>query len=162
VATHLETLESEGMQTEEDIEDIRGAAATIYAGSSETDADFSNLISLGQGAWRPFVPFISSTNQQIFTYYWLQTWSTIMIFILTMTLFQDKQKRAQEEIDTVIGPNRLPEFSDRKSLPYVECLMQEVLRYAFCFQPSLVGRYYYRISDGILLHLLVTRVFVFQ
>ena len=51
-----------------------------------------------------------------------------MMFILAMTLFPDKQKKAQQEIDTVIGLNRLPEFSDRGSLPYVEALVQEVLR----------------------------------
>jgi Cytochrome P450 len=98
-----------------------------------TTASCPNLISIEQEAWRLFVRIITplpSTSQRIFTYYGIQTWSTIMIFILTMTLFPDKQRRAQEEIDTVIGPSQLPEFSDRESLPYVECLMQEVLRYA--------------------------------
>jgi cytochrome P450 len=45
-----------------------------------------------------------------------------------MTLFPDKQEKAQQEIDTVVGPNRLPEFSDRASLPYLEAVLQEVLR----------------------------------
>jgi hypothetical protein len=35
LATHLETLANGGMQTEEDIEDIKGAAAAIYAGWSD-------------------------------------------------------------------------------------------------------------------------------
>jgi hypothetical protein len=50
------------------------------------------------------------------------------MFILTMTLFPDKQEKAQQELDTVIGHNRLPEFSDRSSLPYLDALLQEVLR----------------------------------
>jgi hypothetical protein len=51
-----------------------------------------------------------------------------MMFILLMTLFPDKQRKAQQEIDTVVGPRRLPEFSDRSELPYLEALMQEVIR----------------------------------
>ena len=35
------------------------------------------------------------------------------------------------ELDAVVGPNRLPTFEDRDSLPYVECVVQEVLRYLF-------------------------------
>jgi hypothetical protein len=50
------------------------------------------------------------------------------MFIFTMTLFPDKQEKAQQEIDTVVGRNRLPEFSDRGSLPYLEAVLQEVFR----------------------------------
>ncbi|KAL0949356.1 hypothetical protein HGRIS_009425 [Hohenbuehelia grisea] len=57
------------------------------------------------------------------------TWSTIVIFLLTMILNPDVQKRAQAEIDSVIGTDRLPEFSDWSSLPYVECVVQEVFRW---------------------------------
>jgi cytochrome P450 len=51
-----------------------------------------------------------------------------MVFILAMTLFPDKQQKAQQEIDAIIGLTRLPEFSDRSSLPYIEAMLQEVLR----------------------------------
>jgi hypothetical protein len=37
-------------------------------------------------------------------------------------------KKAQEEIDRVVGPGRLPDFSDREKLPYTECVVKEVLR----------------------------------
>ncbi|KAL0947947.1 hypothetical protein HGRIS_010576 [Hohenbuehelia grisea] len=57
------------------------------------------------------------------------TWSTLVVFLLAMLQNPDAQKRAQAEIDTVIGTDTLPEFSDRASLPYVECLVQEVLRW---------------------------------
>lgn len=46
-----------------------------------------------------------------------------------MVLHPDALKRAQEEIDLVIGPDRLPSFSDRKDLPYIEALVQETLRW---------------------------------
>ncbi|KAF9477123.1 cytochrome P450 [Pholiota conissans] len=41
----------------------------------------------------------------------------------------DIQKKAQEEIDRVVGTNRLPEFRDRASLPYTDALYRELLRY---------------------------------
>ncbi|KAG5642591.1 hypothetical protein DXG03_002515 [Asterophora parasitica] len=57
------------------------------------------------------------------------TWSTMSFFFLAMVLHPEAQERAQKEIDAVIGTGRLPEFSDRSSLPYVECLLQETLRW---------------------------------
>ena len=38
-------------------------------------------------------------------------------------------KRAQDELDTVIGPDRLPGYSDRPDLPYIEAIVKEVLRW---------------------------------
>lgn len=38
-------------------------------------------------------------------------------------------KKAQQEMDTVVGSSRLPTFEDRPSLPYLECVMSEVLRW---------------------------------
>lgn len=50
-------------------------------------------------------------------------------FFLAMALYPDAQKKAQEELDRVVGFSRLPDFSDRDSLPYVNALMKEVLRW---------------------------------
>ncbi|KAG1840822.1 cytochrome P450 [Suillus subalutaceus] len=57
------------------------------------------------------------------------TVSAIYSFFLAMTLFPDVQKKAQAEIDAVVGPDRLPSFTDRPSLPYIEALAKEVLRW---------------------------------
>ena len=38
------------------------------------------------------------------------------------------QEKAQREIDRVTGRNRLPDFSDRPNMPYVEAIYREVLR----------------------------------
>ncbi|CAL1695172.1 unnamed protein product [Somion occarium] len=57
------------------------------------------------------------------------TVSTLSSFVLAMTLYPDVQVRAQEEIDRVIGAGRLPDFSDRNSLPYVEAVVRESLRW---------------------------------
>ncbi|KIJ53804.1 hypothetical protein M422DRAFT_202062 [Sphaerobolus stellatus SS14] len=58
------------------------------------------------------------------------TVASILSFFLCMCLNPEIQKRAQAEIDTVIGPDRLPTVADRSSLPYVEAVMIEVLRWA--------------------------------
>ena len=39
------------------------------------------------------------------------------------------QKRAQGEIDTIVGTERLPNFGDRSSLPYIEAIYRETLRW---------------------------------
>lgn len=41
----------------------------------------------------------------------------------------DAQKRAQEEIDRVVGRDRLPTYDDCESLPYTEAILREVLRW---------------------------------
>ncbi|KAG6875902.1 hypothetical protein C0993_006856, partial [Termitomyces sp. T159_Od127] len=55
--------------------------------------------------------------------------STLAYFLLAMVLYPDCQTQAQEEIDTVIGRDRLPEFTDRQRLPYLECILQETFRW---------------------------------
>ncbi|KAL4064159.1 cytochrome P450 [Scleroderma yunnanense] len=57
------------------------------------------------------------------------TISSANAFFLAMTLFPEVQKKAQVEIDSVVGSDRLPAFSDRKSLPYVDALVKEVFRW---------------------------------
>ena len=46
-----------------------------------------------------------------------------------MLLYPEVQKKAQEELARVVGPNRLPEFDDRPNLPYLEAVMKETLRW---------------------------------
>ncbi|KAI6165786.1 cytochrome P450 [Pisolithus thermaeus] len=57
------------------------------------------------------------------------TSSALFIFLLAMVLFPETQAKAQEEIDRVIGNDRLPEFKDRQNLPYVEAVFLEILRW---------------------------------
>ena len=59
-----------------------------------------------------------------------QTWATCVIFVLNMVLHPEIQQKARQELDAVVGHERLPEFSDRPSLPYIERIVQEVYRYA--------------------------------
>ncbi|KAJ6508743.1 cytochrome P450 [Mycena sanguinolenta] len=57
------------------------------------------------------------------------TVSALASFFIAMAVHPEAQKKAQTEIDTVIGTHRLPEFEDRASLPYVEALFREVMRW---------------------------------
>ncbi|KAF7364916.1 O-methylsterigmatocystin oxidoreductase [Mycena venus] len=57
------------------------------------------------------------------------TVSAVATFILAMAVNPSIQKKAQVEIDTVIGSHRLPEFEDRPSLPFIEALYREVMRW---------------------------------
>ena len=45
-----------------------------------------------------------------------------------MLHYPDIQKKAQAEVDKVVGSSRMPEFSDMDSLPYVTALIKEVAR----------------------------------
>ncbi|KAF7550038.1 hypothetical protein G7046_g8144 [Stylonectria norvegica] len=58
------------------------------------------------------------------------TWATCVIFILNMVLHPEVQEKARKELDAVISPGRLPEFSDRQLLPYIEHIVQEVYRWS--------------------------------
>lgn len=55
------------------------------------------------------------------------TGTTLNNFVLCMVLFPEAQKRAQEELDRVIGSDRMPNWEDEKDLPYVRSLIKEVL-----------------------------------
>ena len=48
---------------------------------------------------------------------------------VAMSLWPRVQKKAQAELDEVVGPHRLPTFSDRPALPYVNAIMKEVNRW---------------------------------
>ncbi|KAK7443507.1 hypothetical protein VKT23_015679 [Stygiomarasmius scandens] len=49
--------------------------------------------------------------------------------ILAMILYPETQKKAQEELDRVVGRGRLPTFRDYESLPYIRAIVKEILRW---------------------------------
>ncbi|KAJ7146878.1 cytochrome P450 [Mycena epipterygia] len=57
------------------------------------------------------------------------TVTALSTFFLAMLANPDAQRKAQIEIDTVIGAGQLPNFNDEQSLPYVSALVKEVLRW---------------------------------
>ncbi|KAG4252722.1 hypothetical protein FPRO04_02505 [Fusarium proliferatum] len=58
------------------------------------------------------------------------TWATCVIFILNMVLHPEIQDKAQQELDTLIGFDKLPDFSDRPALVYIEHVVQEIYRWS--------------------------------
>jgi hypothetical protein len=53
----------------------------------------------------------------------------VQTLFLAMALYPEVQKKAQAEIDAVVGPNRLPDFYDRPSLPYINAVVKESSRW---------------------------------
>jgi cytochrome P450 len=46
-----------------------------------------------------------------------------------MTMYSDVQKRAQAEIDSIVGRSRLPTVEDRDRMPFVNGVVLESLRW---------------------------------
>jgi hypothetical protein len=59
----------------------------------------------------------------------IQTVSALVTFFLAMLVYPDVQIKAREELDRVIGNERLPVSSDLKQLPYIEAIMKETQRW---------------------------------
>lgn len=82
----------------------------------------------GDGKWDPLaagsrliIPFQNHTFSK--------TTSTIKSFLLVATLHPEMVRLAQNELDRVIGGERLPEFSDKPQLPYICAIVKEVIRW---------------------------------
>ncbi|KAH9952456.1 cytochrome P450 [Russula dissimulans] len=65
----------------------------------------------------------------IFTAGFDTTVSSISSLFLAFILFPQVQRRAQQELDAVIGRDRLPTFDDRPRLPYLEAICKELMRW---------------------------------
>jgi cytochrome P450 len=61
---------------------------------------------------------------------------------MAMALYPEVQKKAQAELDQVLG-GRLPEFNDRPNLPYINAILKECIRW----QPAApLGTYSFLLS----------------
>ncbi|KAK0495455.1 cytochrome P450 [Armillaria luteobubalina] len=58
------------------------------------------------------------------------TVSMMLSSIALMMQYPDIQRAAQNEIDMVLGNQRLPNLGDQSSLPYISALLKEILRYS--------------------------------
>ncbi|XP_006457266.1 hypothetical protein AGABI2DRAFT_212609 [Agaricus bisporus var. bisporus H97] len=72
---------------------------------------------------------VKGLAQQVYAAGLETTSVSLMTFILVMLLHPDIQKRAKEELDSVMGHDRLPEFSDKPELPYLSAVLKEVFRW---------------------------------
>ncbi|KDQ58000.1 hypothetical protein JAAARDRAFT_193485 [Jaapia argillacea MUCL 33604] len=55
--------------------------------------------------------------------------AAMQVFFLAMLHYPDVAKKAQEELDRVVGRDRMPEFRDEESLPFMRALIKENLRW---------------------------------
>ncbi|EJD06403.1 cytochrome P450 [Fomitiporia mediterranea MF3/22] len=69
------------------------------------------------------IMYIGATIYAVF-----QTKSALTTFFLLMTIYPEVAKKAQEEIDRVVGKDRLPCAEDRNDLPYLNCVLKEMYR----------------------------------
>lgn len=58
-----------------------------------------------------------------------QTLTILHTFFLAMALNPDAMRKAQEELDQVVGSERLPDVSDQEDLPYTSAILKEVVRW---------------------------------
>ncbi|KAI0254607.1 cytochrome P450 [Lactifluus subvellereus] len=59
-----------------------------------------------------------------------ETTSGVMAWwMLAMVTYPETQKRAQEELDSVVGRTRIPTFLDLQDLPYIRAMVKEALRW---------------------------------
>ncbi|OSX58581.1 hypothetical protein POSPLADRAFT_1060467 [Postia placenta MAD-698-R-SB12] len=54
--------------------------------------------------------------------------TTLTAFIQAMVLHPDVYTKTQQELDRIVGGSRLPNLTDRASLPYVENVLKELYR----------------------------------
>ncbi|KAG2115717.1 cytochrome P450 [Suillus discolor] len=57
------------------------------------------------------------------------TASALQTFLLAMVLYPDVQARARAEIDQAVRHDRMPCLNDRASLPYLDAILREVMRW---------------------------------
>ncbi|KAJ7637837.1 cytochrome P450 [Mycena rosella] len=54
---------------------------------------------------------------------------TVFAFFKAMAMYPDVMKRAQAEIESVVGSDRLPQLSDRAQMPFIDAMVLESLRW---------------------------------
>ncbi|EAU89619.2 cytochrome P450 [Coprinopsis cinerea okayama7 len=57
------------------------------------------------------------------------TFSSACALVLALAMHPDVQRKAQEEIDAVVGSQRLPTCKDLNQLPYIQAVVKEVSRW---------------------------------
>ncbi|TFK90517.1 cytochrome P450 [Polyporus arcularius HHB13444] len=72
------------------------------------------------------------------------TSSTLQAVFLAMSLYPEIQKKAHTELDVVVGHDRLPDLDDRDSLPYLNAIIKESLRW---FPVGPLGQSHYTMVD---------------
>lgn len=127
-----DNLEKTTSVSKEDEEIVRNCAAIVYLGILpllSSRVSFPNLFNLaGSDSVRPRRKVLQDelADEICFT---LQTVALITAWVLAMAHYPEIQKRAQEEIDQITGGVKLPEHNDIDTLPYLQAVLLETLRW---------------------------------
>ncbi|KAI0088550.1 cytochrome P450 [Irpex rosettiformis] len=103
------------------------AAAKIAAGdlqasfaSGLTETEKRHGFSKKESAWLSSIMIAGGTD----------TSATVLTnFVLAMVHYPDVMRKAQAELDAVVGRERAPAFEDKDSLPYIRAIIKETLRW---------------------------------
>lgn len=57
-----------------------------------------------------------------------QTAAVLSWFMLAMVHHPEVQRKAHDELDRVVGRDRMPTFADYEHLPYIRAIVKEALR----------------------------------
>ncbi|TFY79498.1 hypothetical protein EWM64_g4513 [Hericium alpestre] len=107
-------------------------SATVLAENDKLGLDDTGL---AYTLSSPFGAGIETTSATLFVFIREELHSGPASFWLTesvpvaMVHFPEAMCKAQAELDTVVGQDRMPEFQDAENLPYVRALINEVLRW---------------------------------
>ena len=58
-----------------------------------------------------------------------QTVAALMSLFVAVLISPSIQKKAQDQLDSVTGRERLPTFEDRPRLPFIDAICKETLRW---------------------------------
>jgi len=91
----------------------------------------------------------------------IQFISTITHLLLALSLHPEVLQKARAEINSVVGEDRLPDFSDRPRLSYVEAVLNELWRWSCpvplgAFPPFLFSLRLYMLMSTLQVFLIVS------
>lgn len=105
----------------EDVEEkmVQGSALHSFT-RSLIENKGTNKLSVKESAWLAGIMFSAGAET---------TTASVANFLLAMIHYPEVMRKAQSEIDGVVGRDRLPSFKDRPHLPYIRALVRELLRW---------------------------------
>ncbi|KAI0062483.1 cytochrome P450 [Artomyces pyxidatus] len=98
----------------EDGTDRPSVAATLFKNAKRND------LSLRENAWLAATLYSAGGDTTATVLEW---------WLLAMLVYPETQRRAQAELDAVVGRNRIPTFADMQDLPYIRAMVKEALRW---------------------------------
>ncbi|KAF8597618.1 cytochrome P450 [Ceratobasidium sp. AG-I] len=103
----------------------------VNQGMIERPSYSSKLLELkgGINATEEDIDLIKWSAATMFTAGSTTTTALVYSFIFTMSIRPDVAARIQAEIDAQVGRDRIPTLHDRETLPYMEAVLQEVIRF---------------------------------